>query len=115
MAGKKPSKTANKAKAAAAPKRTGAVELSPDMSRLVPTGTGTPHAYVFNVDGKCVHSPVGSERFFEAIKSLQGTIVADRVAAQAEKLEDLQPGCGWLKAAAILRGEDIENSEAVGA
>ena len=105
MAGKKLSKTASKAKAASAPKKTGAIELSADMPRLVPTGAGTPYAYVLNSDGKSIHSPVGSEKFFEAIMSLQGTNVAERVAKHAEQLEELQPECGWLKAAALLRGE----------
>jgi hypothetical protein len=108
MAGKKPSKTTNKANAAAAPKRKGEVELSPDMSRLVPTGIDRPHAYVFDVDGKCVHAPVGSDRFFEAILTLKDTIVTERVAAQAEALEEKQPNSGWLKAAGLLRGTWVE-------
>jgi len=112
MATKKTSKTASKANAAAAPKKKGDMEISPDMPRLVPTGTEKPYAYVFDMNGKAIHSPVGSERFFQAIESLVGTVAAPRVADHADKLEELRPGFGWSRAAKILRGEDLGETEA---
>lgn len=110
MAGNKPSKTAKKANAAAAPKKLGAVEISPDMARLVPTGIEEPYAYVFDIDGKSIHSRVGSERFYAAITSLVGSTCALRVAKHAEELEAKNPGQGWLKAAGILRETWVEPS-----
>lgn len=108
MAGNKPSKTAKKANAAAAPKKLGAVEISPDMARIVPTGIDEPYAYVFDIDGKSIHSRVGSERFYAAITSLVGSTCALRVAKHAEELEAKDPGQGWLKAAGILRETWVE-------
>lgn len=111
MAGKKPSKTAKKANAATAPKKIGAVEIAPDMMRLVPTGIEEPYAYVLDIDGKSIHSRVGSERFYAAITSLVGSSCALRVAKHAEELEDKDPGHGWLKAAGILRETWVEPSD----
>jgi len=108
MAGKKPSKTAKKSTAAAAPKKLGAVEISSDMQRLVPTGVEEPYAYVLDIDGKSIHSKVGSERFYAAISTLVESSVALRVAKHAEELEAKTPGYGWLKAAGILRGTWVE-------
>lgn len=113
MAGNKPSKTAKRANAATAPKKIGAVEISPDMGRLVPTGIEEPYAYVIDINGKSIHSRVGSERFYAAITSLVGSTCALRVAKHAEALEAKDPGHGWLKAAGILRGTWVEqNAEA---
>lgn len=102
------SKNANRGGAPEAPKKKGAVEISPDMSRIVPTGVDEPYAYVFDIDGKSIHAKVGSEIFFQAISTLVDSSVALRVAARAEELEEDNPGHGWLKAAGILRGTWVE-------
>lgn len=106
MATRKP--VAKKSAGAPAVKKKGAVELASDMDRLVPTGTNRPHAYVLDVDGKSIHAPVGSDRFYAAITSLVDTNVSARVAAHAQRLEDLNPGHGWLKASQILLGTWVE-------
>lgn len=108
MAKSKPSKTAKRANATTTAKKLGAVEISPDMGRLVPTGTVEPYAYVLDIDGKSIHSRVGSEKFYAAVTSLVGSTCALRVAKHAEELETGNPGRGWLKAAGILRGTWVE-------
>jgi hypothetical protein len=105
------SKNANRGGAPEAPKKKGAIEISPDMSRIVPTGVDEPHAYVFDIDGKSIHAKVGSEKFFQAISTLVDSSAALRVAARAEELEEVNPGHGWLKAAGILRGTWVEPGE----
>jgi hypothetical protein len=79
------------------------------MLRLIPTGIEELYAYVLDIDGKSIHSRVGSERFYAAVASLVGSACALRVAKHAEELEAKYPGQGWHKAAGILRGTWVED------
>jgi hypothetical protein len=88
----------------------GGLDISTDITRLIPLGTDTPYAYVLTADGKTVHCAVGSGKFYELVATLVDTNVARLTAARADELEARKPGVGWAKAAQMLRGELVDTA-----
>jgi hypothetical protein len=104
----KTSKTARSSMPQSAKK--GGLDISTDITRLIPLGTDTPYAYVLTADGKTVHCAVGSGKFYELVATLVDTNVARLTAARADELEARKPGVGWAKAAQMLRGELVDTA-----